>query len=108
MSWEEALELVIASTRHERFRWLCSEDNPNAEQRDSYRRYVVYMATGEQLAPPTQPTPFVVPPAYAMGWKHCLYATHEPGGCCGGALTCHWLRQVIPLQTCVDCLKEMS
>ena len=54
------------------------------------------------------PGPVVIPTAYRLGWKHCLYSTHAQNGCCGGALTCHWRREVIPLQTCVDCIGEMT
>jgi hypothetical protein len=38
MTWREALGAVVARTGHERYRWLCSDDNPDVVQRESYRR----------------------------------------------------------------------
>ncbi len=46
MDWPEALEIVLVRTRHERYRWLCSEENPNVEQREAYRAQIVQMAEG--------------------------------------------------------------
>lgn len=48
----EALDIVITRTKHERFRWLCSEDNPDIEQREAYRAQVMAMASGERLQYP--------------------------------------------------------
>ncbi len=47
VNWEDAIEIVVAKTKHERFRELCSNDNPNIVQRDNYRKSVIAMATGE-------------------------------------------------------------
>jgi hypothetical protein len=44
MTWLEALALVITRTGHERFRWLCAEENPNAAQREGYRGMVMRLA----------------------------------------------------------------
>lgn len=52
MMWQEALEIVVARTRHERYRELCSDDNPDAEQRDAYRTGVIEMA--ESVEPKRQ------------------------------------------------------
>lgn len=41
MTWQDALEIVVARTRHERYRWLCSDDNPDVEQRDGHRRHML-------------------------------------------------------------------
>jgi hypothetical protein len=71
MTWEQALEIVVERTRHERFRQLCSKNNPDAEQRHAYRRLVL-----ELVAAPV-PLPIRVD-----------YGTDPAGpparGCCGG------------------------
>ena len=41
MTLFEALDLVTERTGHQRYRELCSEDNPDIEQRDAYRRLVL-------------------------------------------------------------------
>jgi len=47
MTWQEALEIEVARTGHERFRWLCSEANSNEEQREKYRAQIVDRASGQ-------------------------------------------------------------
>lgn len=73
MTWPEALEIVLVRTRHERYRWLCSEENPNVEQRDAYRIQIVQMVEG---------------PLDDIARMERAYAIHgtQPlkGGCCGG------------------------
>jgi hypothetical protein len=42
--WQEALEHAIASSGHERYRWLCSDENvpwDGRNGRDAYRRRMV-------------------------------------------------------------------
>jgi hypothetical protein len=56
MSWTDALELVVAATGHERYRWLCSEDNPDPGSRDGYRGLMVRLSAGDEAAP-SAPTP---------------------------------------------------
>lgn len=54
MTWEEALEIVVAKTGVERYRWLCSEDNPSVrgwDGREDFRRYMVELATGQSFPP---------------------------------------------------------
>lgn len=43
---------VIAQTGHERYRWLTSDANPDAKQREAYRRLVERQALGEPEYPP--------------------------------------------------------
>jgi hypothetical protein len=52
MEWFEAVDVMVTRTGHERFRWLCSEENPDEGQRDGYRYQVVAMATGTPPEPP--------------------------------------------------------
>lgn len=71
MTWLDALDIVVWATKHERYRWLCSEANeqPPPNDRESYRRLMVSQATGQPMAQPTIST----------------ITTHEihARGCCG-------------------------
>lgn len=49
MDWREALEVVVARTKHEPFRRACADDHP---QRETWRARMIEMATG---APPAYP-----------------------------------------------------
>ena len=93
--------------------WL--DSGTDAEKRHAAHRLSLPDSIGYEMpagyvAPsdPVRPPEFrvAIPPAFHLGWKNCLYATHSQNGCCGGALTCHWRREVIPLQACVDCLTQ--
>ena len=74
MTLTQALDIVIDRTGHERFRFLCSEANPDRDTREGYRALVLDMAEGRAPSPPArselrtaaQPIPF------------------KPGSCCGG------------------------
>ncbi len=50
MNWEEALEIVVARTGHERYRSLCSDANLNQgrNSRDAYRELMIQKAAGEE------------------------------------------------------------
>ncbi len=61
MTWQEAVEIVVGRTRHERYRWLTSDDNPDAWQRDRYRDIVVAMASGQPPTPGPSAPPIVAP-----------------------------------------------
>ena len=47
MTYEDALEIVVARTKHERYRFLVSEANPDHE---AWRAQIVALATGEPIA----------------------------------------------------------
>lgn len=108
------LEAVIARTGHERFRWLVSDANPDAAQRDGYRRIVRELAAGPPSPAVPSPAPAAEPSArpllpltvarrtLAIGHGNCLYATRC--GCSGGGAFCHHLKRVVSLHDCVDCL----
>lgn len=66
MTWKEAMETEIARSRHERYRWLCSDDNPSEDSREAYRRLMVQIV---EDAPPDPDYVAKLPPL---------------GGCCGG------------------------
>ncbi len=46
MTWQDAVEIEVARTKEERFRWLCSDDNPNIVQREAYRALLIEQAAG--------------------------------------------------------------
>lgn len=75
MGWQEALDVVVGRTRHERYRWLCSEANPDEWSREAYRGQVLTMATGEPVAPAPIRT------RAATGTVRVRAA-----GCCGGSV----------------------
>lgn len=107
MTWIEALDLVVARTRHGRYRWLCSDANPNTRQRDAYRRAMLRKA-GAPEPPPMAAAPRPSPLAASiraakLGFRRCLYATSEGCGCSG--THCHHLRRVVGLADCIECLK---
>jgi len=47
MNWTDALDLIVEQTGHARYRWLCSEDNPDASRREAYRALMIRQAAGE-------------------------------------------------------------
>jgi hypothetical protein len=49
MNWSEALELVVAKTKHSRYRALVASDHPDHEY---WRRRIVELATGVIDYPP--------------------------------------------------------
>lgn len=49
------LETVVARTGHARFRWLTSDDNPDAVQREAYRALVARLAAEPADGPPPEP-----------------------------------------------------
>jgi hypothetical protein len=48
----DAIQLAVWRTGHQRFEWLCSEQNPDPESRAGYRALVLQLAAGEPLAQP--------------------------------------------------------
>lgn len=49
MTWEQALEIVIARTKHERYRDLCADDWPDHE---AYRAEMIRMVSEPPSFPP--------------------------------------------------------
>lgn len=75
MQFDEALDQLAGDPHAWRFRELCQEENPDAEQRDAYRDLVVRLASGDAVgSPPRSPTP---PVDYG--------ATPTLAPCCGGS-----------------------
>lgn len=104
MTWQDALESVIARTKHDRYRWLCSDANPDRESRDASRRLVLERAG--QPAPPG-PAQSLVPIALSIraarvGFRQCFYSSHEGCGCSG--THCFRLGRIVGLRDCAECL----
>lgn len=53
MNIDDALQIVIARTKHERYRWLCSDDNPDEVGREHYRALVISQANEKALEYPS-------------------------------------------------------
>ena len=110
MTWTDALEVCLARGRPGRYRWLCSEANPNARQREAYRRHVLRLATGEEAARPapraTRPAP--VPPAVDWSSRIRECPDFHPGCCSSPAPFCSRFNINPTRERCIECLKGGS
>jgi hypothetical protein len=108
MTVAEALDIVVARTRHERYRVLCDDDNPDIQQREAYRRIVLELAGQPASLPSTDPAPLIPLRdsirAARLGYRACLYSSHEGCGCSGPH--CHHLGRLVSLTDCARCLGE--
>lgn len=116
MTYLEALEIVIARTKHERYRWLCSDENLDAPQREGYRRQVLMLA-GEPHQEPQKHIPLAVLFAPSpedllvrfRGLRFCLYGEPIKSSCCTHAgTTCHWLKRSVMAGDCLECLSKFT
>lgn len=108
------LETAVARTGHERYRWLTSDDNPDVEAREGYRRSVRELAAGPwppESQPESRPASEPAPPAdfaalrnaARLGSKNCWFSERDAGCGCAG-LQCHLLGRRINIYDCVKCL----
>lgn len=95
MTWLDALEIVATRTGVERYRWLCSEANPNPETRAGYRAFMLAQA-GE---PAPQPPP-------SDPWRAKIRACphYEPGCCAMPAPFCTRFVLSPSRERCIECL----
>jgi len=103
----DQLDRVVATTGHDRYRWLTSEANPDELQREAYRRLVERLAAGP--LPPPRPVADLsgTRKAMRMGKLACLYA--GPPACgCSGSHRCYALGRDATLRDCMVCLREVS
>ena len=79
MTYPEALEIVIARTKHERYRQLCADDHPDHL---AWRAHVIAEASGA----PKRPAHPTMEDALAEWWAASL-AMYRGAGCggCGQA-----------------------
>jgi hypothetical protein len=103
MTWQDALETVVSRTRHERYRWLCSDESPDARQRESYRALMLTLA-GQPAPDPPAVAPLASSiRAVRLGFRQCLYSSHKGCGCTG--THCYRHGRIVGLADCIDCLK---
>jgi hypothetical protein len=114
MTWQAALETEVSRTKHARYRWLCSDANPDAETREGYRALMIRRATGEP--DPPAPEPIVALAAVAQvasqgppevdPWlvliRACEY--HNPACCSHPAPFCSLYVKNVTREDCIACL----
>ncbi len=71
MDFAEALDLVVATTKHERYRFLTSEECPDHEH---YRALILEMATGVPRSKPEEPPDPVKYPPLTTQLKNVMAA----------------------------------
>jgi hypothetical protein len=83
MTLAEALDIVIERTRHERYRFLVSEDNPDLEQREAYRAHVFQLAGSDPPPATSQPQRPEVATVFARLAKAraCEFRVGPESGC---------------------------
>ncbi len=74
MDWPEALETVIARTKHERYRDMCADGQPHAEV---WRRRMLRMAGQPAPEPAREPAP---QPSYPSMMTQAFSAVRAVGG----------------------------
>ena len=98
MHWTDALEIIVARTRHERYRVLCADDHPD---REAWRIRILAMA-----AEPEPAIPVSVALTLARRMRCCPFRSTDPGcGCSGGRCA---LRRgaIVSHRDCFDCLSR--
>lgn len=109
MTLAEALEIVIARTKHERYRWLCSDANPDAESREAYRGLMVRLASDGDLPPQPPPPRPLSRTLELLSRMHACPSRTERADCgCAGLATCSLGKGqagVVNHQDCFACLE---
>ena len=103
MTWRSALDVVVARTRHERFRLLCSADSPDHE---AYRQLMIRMAAeDEPLAPALLPLTESLPLLRLV--NSCLYRSRDTAcGCSGFRCALRTVNPVVNHLECLECVKR--
>lgn len=103
MTWEESLEIMVSRTKHERLRWLCGDENPDANSREGYRNLMVRLATGEPAAPPqSSPMRKESPDRWLALIRAC--DDYNPGCCAHPAAFCSRFARNTTREQCIECL----
>lgn len=61
MTWGEALEIEVARGGVERYRWLCSDENPDEATREGYRVLMIRLATEQPILSTSLAQEFTAP-----------------------------------------------
>ena len=101
MSWEAALEIIVARTGHERFRVLCSDTWPDHA---GYRQLMIRMSGGK----PPDPAP-LIPLAESLPLLRlvnlCSYRSRDAAcGCTGHR--CGLRSALVSHLDCLDCVRR--
>lgn len=117
----DQLDYVVALTRHERWRRLTSEDNPDALSREGHRRLVERLAGefaehGGAIPPapepqPDDPTPLDEAPVpldaalrvQRLGGRNCPHGSAPACGC-NGLAACSLMARDVNVRDCSECL----
>lgn len=109
MTLEEALNKVVSRTGVERYRWLCSDENPDHVSRGAYRRLVMSKATGEpvpQQEYPRQEYQRSVSDKWTVKIRAC--PDYNPGCCSSPAPFCSRFLISPTREKCIECLSQES
>jgi hypothetical protein len=107
MDWPEAIEVVIARTKHERYRELCDDTHPD---HPAWRRRIIALATGEPESLPLSLRQDNSLPTVSEAWdltramRACPFWSRRPG-CCTGANCALRSGAVVSHVDCFACLK---
>lgn len=102
MTWDQALEIVIARTGHARYRQLCDASH---ESHVAYRDLMLKLAATPSLVSPA-PSPIPLEAsvrATRLGFARCWFSERDARCGCSG-LSCHLLGRIVTLEDCVRCL----
>ncbi len=110
MTWQQALESVLAAGGPQRYRELCADGNPNVHQREGYRTFMVRQATGRPEPP--QPVLAADPPLVPLGEalhamvlvRACLWRSRSGCGCAGAR--CAIRGSPVSDRDCIDCVRR--
>lgn len=96
MTWQEALEIVIARTGVQRYRFLCSEEY---REHLAYRRFMVDMA-GETVIPLDESL------ALHRLVHACPYRSTQGCGCSGAR--CGLSGRLVAPRECLECVRKFG
>jgi hypothetical protein len=99
VTWQSALECVIARTRHERYRVLCSDAWPD---HSGYRRLMLRLAAGGKI---NDPVPIPLPESLALLRlvNSCPYRSRDAACGCSGS-KCGIRSAIVSHHDCFDCV----
>jgi hypothetical protein len=106
MTWQDATDIAVAKTSDERFRVLCSDDNPDAGQREAFRATVLAIAGGRPAEQGPSVEPKAVPIVQADPWLKLIRdcPDFQPGCCASPAPFCTRYLLSPTREMCIECL----
>jgi hypothetical protein len=103
MTLDEAIDLEVARTGNPRFRFLCSDLNPDVESRDAYRAHML-----ERAGVPIPPAPIPAPSPPPDPWNDLILSCpdYNPGCCASPAPFCSRFLVTPTREQCISCLES--